>query len=432
MKNSPTRRSFLAAGAGAACASTLACTTPGASAAPPPERRAELDEMFAHLEDQSATESPISASEHAARRARLGQLLERFGFDALLLEGGATMQYLSGTSWGHSERLFSLIVLANGEHFWMCPGFEAEKAKLRIEDDEDGPGGPILTWQEHEYPFRPLASALEERGVERLAIEPALRYRFVAGLEQAFAGEVASGAALVTELRGRKDAHELALLRKANELTQRALVATSEQLRPGMTGRDIGELVTHAQRRLGLQRVWNLSLIGAAAAYPHGAARDTPLAAGSVVLIDTGGSLHGYQSDNTRSWVFGAPPSKKVERVWSVVRDAQRSAFEAIKPGVPCGDIDRVARAVIDATEFGNGYATFTHRLGHGIGLEGHEDPYFDGGSQVVLEEGMTLSNEPGIYLYGEFGIRIEDIVAVTRDGCDHFGSWQKSPRSPA
>jgi len=233
-------------------------------------------------------------------------------------------------------------------------------------------------------------------------------------------------------LRGRKDAHELALLRKANELTQQAIVAVSERLEPGLTGREIGEMIGHAHRRLGFVGAWNLSLIGPAAAYPHGENRSIALERGDVVLIDTGGSFHGYQSDNTRSWVFDAEPSNEVEKVWNTVRDAQQRAFEAIAPGVECRAIDRVARDVIDAAGYGPGYATFTHRLGHGIGMQGHEDPYFDGGSEVVLQPGMTLSDEPGIYLLEKFGVRIEDIVVVTEDGADHFGSWQASPRSPA
>jgi Xaa-Pro aminopeptidase len=137
------------------------------------------------------------------------------------------------------------------------------------------------------------------------------------------------------------------------------------------------------------------------------------------------------KSDNTRTWVVGGEPGDAVQRAWDAVRDAQQRAFDAVAPGVRCDAVDRVARDAIDRAGYGPGYRTFTHRLGHGIGLEGHEAPYFDGGSDTVLVPGMTLSNEPGIYLPGELGVRLEDIVAVTEDGAEHFGTWQRSVRAP-
>ena len=431
----PSRRSLLTYSAGFAVGGALGLPLKAEGAHPDRYRvagssRRDVD-RFPQLQDQSGSVAPISPEERAARRLRLGGILRALGWDAILMEGGATMSYLSDVGWGHSERLFGLVVAADGSHFWICPGFEAEKAELRIHGD-GLPGGEIVTWQEHEYPFAPLAAALKERGAERLALEPSLRHRFAHGVATELgAARVGIGLDAVVELRGRKDAHELALLRRANELTQQAIVAVSKKLLPGMTGRDISRLMSAAHRKLGMGGGWTLALIGPAAAYPHGEDQTRPLTPGDVVLVDTGGTLHGYQSDNTRSWVFGAPAPTKVADVWKRVREAQQAAFDAIKPGVECREIDRVARKVVEAGGYGGGYQTFTHRLGHGIGMEGHEDPYFDGGSRVVLQEGMTLSNEPGIYLYGEFGIRLEDIVAVTSTAADHFGDWQASPQNP-
>lgn len=428
-----TRRGFLGLGAGlAASSAVLACRAESTAAPLAPEREAELDELFAHLTDQTDALAPIGADEHRARRARLGELLARRGLDALLCEGGPTMRYLSGVSWGRSERLFALVVLADGSSLWVSPAFEEDRARLSIDGDA-GPGGEIVTWEEHEYAWRPLAAALAARRVERVALEPSTRVFVREGLA-AEHGEarVASGTELLVELRGRKDEHELALLRQANVLTQRALAAVGEALRPGLDGRAIAEMVRHAQVRLGLRDVWVLALLGPDAALPHGGANTGTLAPGEVVLIDTGGAYHAYQSDETRSWVFGAPPDAFQERVWNAVRDAQRRAFETIRPGVRCRDVDAAARASLERAGFGPGYAYLTHRLGHGIGMEGHEAPYFDGGSEVVLVPGMTFSDEPGVYLRGRFGMRIEDIVAVTEDGADHFGDWQRGPGSPA
>jgi Xaa-Pro aminopeptidase len=433
------RRQFLGLSTGASfgliTGGSLACGNPpeerGANSAEADEIR-RVDAEFSHLSDQSDSVQPIQAHEYAARRKRLGKILSASPFDAVVAEGGATMRYLCGMSWGHSERLFTLVVLASGEHFWLCPFFEAERAKLKIQA-EGGPGGEIVTWHEHEYPFAPLAAALAEKGVDRLGIEPSLRYRFAHGLGMEMGGSRINLALdEVVELRGRKDAHEIELLRKVNELTQQGIVAASALIQPGMTGREISRLIRGAQSKLGLRGVWDLSLIGEAAAYPHGGFGDRKLQKGDVLLVDTGGSLHGYQSDNTRSWVPAGKPSAKVREVWNIVRDAQKAAFDVIRPGAPCSSVDESARDLIAQRGYGPGYKFFGHRLGHGIGTEGHEDPYFDGGSRVLMASGMTFSNEPGIYIYGEFGVRLEDIVLVTETGADHFGDWQAGPESPA
>ncbi len=430
----PNRRDLLALGAGLAAGSSLVgCRTQAAGEVPPssPEREAELDELFADLADRSGDVEPIAPAEHAARRARLAARLEEHGAQAFLCEGGATMSYLSGVRWGLSERLFALVVVADGSHFFACPAFEVDRARLALE--AAGAEGDVVPWDEHEYAWRPLAAELGRRRARRVLLDSRARL-FVAERLEAELGEgsVGSGSALVRALRGRKDEHELRLLRRANELTQEAILAASHHLRPGMRSPEVAELMAHAQRRLGLERVWVLALLGPDAALPHGGENATVLAPGEVVLVDTGGSLHGYQSDNTRSWVFEAAPTEHQARVWTAVRDAQRRAFEAIAPGVRCGDVDAVARGSLDADGFGPGYTHLTHRLGHGIGMEGHEWPYFDGGSDVALEPGMTLSDEPGVYLRDVFGIRLEDIVVATPQGADHFGTWQRGPRSPA
>lgn len=448
------RRRLLAAGAGLGASLSAGLSAglfaPGCAAHGPAssavdaaahaDETARADERFADLTDQRATVAPITGADRAARRTRLARLLAARGVDAFVCEGGATLTYLTGVAWGRSERLFALVVTADGASFWLVPAFEAARAELAIRG-ADGPGGALVTWQEDEYATRPWLAALRARRVERLAVDPAFRFGFVAELAVAARAEahalaapgaIDAGRALLAELRGRKEPKELAILRRANELTQRVLARVAEEVRPGLTGEEIGALVARAHTRLGFSSSWNLPLVGAAAALPHGDASAKPLANGDVLLVDCGGSFQGYQSDITRTWVPAGAPSAAVERAWSAVRDAQRRAADAIRPGRRCREIDAVARAALVQRGYPGGYAAFTHRLGHGIGLEGHEDPYFDGASDVELASGMTLSNEPGLYFPGEFGVRIEDVVAVTDTGCESFGAGQPSPRTPA
>jgi Xaa-Pro dipeptidase len=448
------RRDLLELGLGGLAGVALGCRATTATPAPISTRvagdsgtataapRDPRDEVFADLLDQSSSVDPIDDSERAGRRRRLGEILAARDLDAMLIEPGATMSYLADVSWGQSERLFALCVLADGSHFWVCPAFEEQRAQLSIRRPssvphegplpDEGAEADILTWEEHEYAFAPLAHALRERRVERLCIEPSVRYRFADGMARELGAErVVIGTDAVVELRGRKDTHELAILRRANELTQRAIGAVAESLEPGLSERDISARLHRAQQRLGLSGMWSLALIGASAAYPHGDGRNATLERGSLLLVDTGGSLHGYASDISRTWIFSGTPSAEVDKAWNAVRDAQRAAYETIRPGIPCKRVDEVARGWIEARGYGSGYRHFTHRLGHGIGMQGHEDPYFDGGSEVILAEGMTFSDEPGIYVYGEYGVRLEDIVAVTETAADHFGEWQASPLFP-
>ena len=418
------RRDLLALSLGLGALSACRSSPPSAGATP--------GEEFPELSDQRPSCAPISPAERAERRARLGRLLAQRGLDAYFCEGGPTMTYLAGIGWGRSERAFGLVVLADGSHFWLCPAFEADKARLALEAP-GGPGGVLVPWEEHEYAWAPLAAALRARRVERTAVDPSTRCFIPELLRRELGAErVQLGRDVLVALRGVKDEHELTLLRKANELTQRAIAAVAERVETGFNGERVSALMDAAHRKLGLTSPWCLALVGAAAAYPHGENHAVVLRPGDFLLVDTGATFLGYQSDNTRTWCVAGTPGAQALRAWHAVRDAQLRAFEAVRPGVRCREIDRAARASLAAAGYGAGYEHLTHRLGHGIGLEGHEDPYFDGGSEVELAPRMTLSDEPGVYVQGEFGVRLEDIVAVTADGADHFGAWQSSPRAPA
>jgi Xaa-Pro dipeptidase len=228
-----------------------------------------------------------------------------------------------------------------------------------------------------------------------------------------------------------KDAHEVALMRRASEITMRAHRAVFASLREGMAQADASALSREAHKRLGVTG-GSLVLFGPDAAFPHGTRKPRALRGGDVVLIDGGGSLHGYASDITRTMVFGGKPTDRQRLVFGLVRRAQEAAFKAARPGVPCEAIDAAARRVVEEGGFGPGYRAFTHRLGHGIGLDGHEHPYMVRGNALPLAPGMTFTNEPGIYLQGEMGIRHEDVMVVSEDGALNLTKWTGGPEEPA
>jgi Xaa-Pro dipeptidase len=238
-----------------------------------------------------------------------------------------------------------------------------------------------------------------------------------------------TAANIVNQCRGVKSAHEIEIMRYANQVTLQAYRAAFKTLRAGMTQAELARNVSAEMAKLGYQG-GALVLFGESSAYPHGLPHPRSLAENQVVLVDGGLSVHGYQSDMTRTVVFGSV-SPEVQKVFDVVHEAQARALAFAGPGKQCGEVDAVARKVITDAGFGPDYRTFTHRLGHGIGLEGHEWPYLVRGSRIILEPGMTFSDEPGIYQYGKFGIRLEDIWAVTETGAEMLTPTQSS-LSPA
>lgn len=367
---------------------------------------------------------PPGPAEHTRAREALQARLVAAGLSALVVEPGPTMTYLCGVHWGRSERPFLLVLPAEGEAEIVGPAFEARTAGEQIGEM------PLSVWQEHESPYRVLASRLP-RGRDAIAFDGAMRGFVVEGVRAAIGRrEIVDGSAVIAEVRMRKRPEELARLRRANEATKAALGAVAPRVQPGMRQSEVAALVREAQTEAGLGDVWVLALAGPAAAFPHGTREDRVVADGDLLLVDTGGSLQGYRSDITRTWAVGTP-TDDARRAWDTVLAAQTAALEAIRPGARCGDVDAAARAVVQAAGWGEGYTAFTHRLGHGIGLEVHEAPYLVRGSDVVLAPGMTMSDEPGIYVPGKLGVRIEDIVAVTETGAEVFGARVQSLDAP-
>lgn len=348
------------------------------------------------------------------------------GVDAVALEAGVSLEYLTGVRWRQSERPLIYVLPVKGAPFFVGPHFE--EGTLR----ESGVGeGDLRLWHEHESPYARTRQGLVDLGLGAgtVALEPSTRAFVATGL-RAHEVSLAAENDVVSECRMRKTLSELARLRRANEATKAALAAVSEYVEEGMSEADLAALLRDAQTAAGLENIWALVAFGAAAAFPHGTRETHPLRKGELILVDTGGSLHGYRSDITRTWPFSEVSSEQ-KKAWETVLAAQTAALEGYRAGAEPARADAMARKVVDAAGFGDAYQAFTHRLGHGIGMEVHEHPYVVRGNTRPFEVGNTMSNEPGIYLPGRLGVRIEDIVAVTDDGPAVFGPRARSLDDP-
>jgi Xaa-Pro dipeptidase len=412
----------------------LGFAAPAAAAALLPARPAEaapadrLPPAIAALKDATAGIQPIEAFEHRARVVRAQRLLAEHGLDALVLGPGTSLTYFTGAAWGLSERFFGAVIARDDDPSWVVPAFESARGAEQIHL-----GGDVRAWEEHESPYALLAQVLRDRkATARVAVDEALPFAFSDGLAQALpAARIESGVPVTAGCRTIKSTHEIAIMRRANEITVRAWRAVFASLRPGLTQETVAGWCQQALRRQGMAG-GALVLFGADAAFPHGTTKPQPLRPGEVVLIDGGGRLHGYASDITRTGVFGARPTDRQRRLWDLVRSAQEAAFKAARPDAPCESVDAAARKVLADGGFGPDYKYLTHRVGHGIGMDGHEWTYLVRGNQTPLRPGMCFSDEPGLYIPGELGIRHEDIIVITEGGALNLTKWSGTPEEPA
>ena len=361
---------------------------------------------------------PITAEEHAARIARLQSLLRQRKVAALLVEAGASLEYFTSIRWHRSERTTAAVIPAEGGMVVVTPAFEEPSVRETLKVAAD-----VRPWREDESPFDRLAGALRDRVASTgpLAIEGTTRYFIVDRLAAARGvpeGDVVSGDDLVRSCRIVKSAAERALLQVANDVTLAALRSVHARLEAGLERTDVMKMLVEATEALGGAHQFSLVLLNEASAYPHGSEKPQTLGKGSVVLVDSGCSVHGYQSDISRTWIFGEPTPRQRD-VWNTVRRGQEIALETAKIGAPAGVVDRAVRAFYEAKGWGKDYALpgLSHRTGHGIGMEGHEPPYLVRSDTTPLEAGMCFSDEPGIYIPGEFGVRLEDCWAMTESG---------------
>jgi len=426
----PTRRAFLGTTATAVAATAVNVTRADATNVFPslPQQGGSLPPAIAALTPMREGVKPITVDERRARIDKARQLMGERRIDAIMLTGGSSLDYFTGIRWGLSERLLSLILPARGTAFIVCPKFEEERAMEQVATGPLDRATEIRTWEEDESPWALVADELRSRGMTTgtLGIEETVRFVFADGVTQALPSVRLTSATPVTAgCRGVKSPAELALMRHASAVTLKAYEAAWKSLTDGMTQDRFAALVSAAHQRLGYQGSAGVQ-VGKYSALPHGSTTPQVIREGSILLIDGGCKVEGYSSDISRTFVLGKP-TDRMRQVFEIEYRAQTAALKAARPGVECQAVDAAAREVIADAGFGPGYKYFTHRVGHGIGLDGHEWPYLVKGNTQKLEPGMTFSDEPGIYIPGEFGVRLEDDMVITEDGAELF-----TPQSPS
>lgn len=405
-------RRRLLAGAGGMAA--LAAAPASLHAAPPP------------LGSMIDTPAGITRAERMARIAKLQGLLQKRGLAALLIESGSSLTYFTGIRWSRSERITAAVIPASGQPIVVTPFFEAPSVHETLAVPAD-----MRTWHEDASPFALIADALKGR-TGAVAVEQTTRAFITEGLAREGHFEVVSGAALVDACRQIKSPAEQALMRQANEITLMVMREARSKVQKGMTADDIGSLIETATVRMGAEHDFALVLLNEASAYPHGSHQPQTVHEGSVVLMDCGCVVEGYQSDISRTFVFGEPTARQ-RKVWDTIRRGQDMVFAAAKIGVPVSKLDAAVRMFYEREGWGPGFALpgLPHRAGHGIGLDGHESPYLVGSDQTPLEPGMCFSNEPGLYIPGEFGMRLEDCWVMTEAGPQSFTPLARSLDDP-
>jgi Xaa-Pro dipeptidase len=357
---------------------------------------------------------PISQAERLQRLARAKVLMQRSGIGAVMVEPGSSLDYLTGVQWHRSERLTAAVIPAQGDPIIVTPFFERPSVAETLAVPAE-----IRTWDEDQEPLKLVADFLRERGVagEPVAFEETDRYFIVDRLGQQLPGmKPVNANPVVRALRLIKSPAELALMQAANDITIRAMRHAAEATRLGMTPADFGAAIDSATTALGGSPEFALVLIDEASAQPHGSNKPQLVKRGSTILFDCGCTVHGYQSDISRTFVWGAAPTPEQRKLWNQVHEGQQIAIRAAKLGAPAGSVDDAVRAAYESWGYGPGYKLpgLSHRTGHGIGMDGHEPAYLVHGDTTPLAAGMCFSDEPGIYLPGKFGVRLEDCWHMT------------------
>jgi Xaa-Pro dipeptidase len=429
-----TRRSFFwssTAALVASCAPRLFARGAQPAGALPPS--------LAALTSMRTQATPIGNAERRARIEKAQRLMAEHKIDALMLTQGTSLVYFTNIRWGGGERLTACVIPAKGTPFFVCPAFEEDRAREQI---ELGPfadnTADVRTWNEDESPYALVASGLRDRGIAagHLGIEESTKFVWSDGVAQAAPQlTIVSGTPVVAGCRMIKEPHEIALMRLASQATLKVYEAVYHALKPGMTQDTVSSLIDQGYQRVGFRGEASVQ-VGEYTALPHGSIQPQVIKEGTIIMIDDGCTVEGYQSDITRTFVLGKP-TDKMKKVFDIVKAAQTATLKAARPGVKLEALDAAARKVIVDAGYGPGFTFFSHRVGHGMGMDGHEWPYlvknnmFGWEKDLTLQPHMTFSDEPGVYIRGEFGVRLEDDLHVTENGAELFTPQSESLERP-
>lgn len=423
------RRRFLELGGATAGVAAVSNSLAAASSSADDD---SLPPSLAKLKSRKSEAIPITVDERHERQERARKLMNENALGAIVLMAGTSLQYFSGIRWWGGERTFALVLPAKGVAFYVCPAFEEGRAREQIANSPDGAQADVRVWQEDENPYQRIAQGLKERGIAtgKLGIEETIRFVFADGIAKAAPqASLISATPVTAGCRMIKSAHEISLMRLAAQVTLAAYEATYLAVKEGMTQPQVEDLVRKAHEQLGFEGGAEVQ-VSEFSAFPHGSLTPQVVREGTIVLMDGECTVEGYYSDITRTYVLGKA-SDKMNKVFDIVLRAQSAALAAARPGVECGSIDAAARKVVTDAGYGPDYKYFTHRLGHGMGMDGHEWPYLVRGNTTKLQANMTTSNEPGIYIRGEFGVRIEDDMHITESGAELFTPQTRSLEDP-
>jgi Xaa-Pro dipeptidase len=411
---------------------TLAAALPSLPLAAAEQPCAALPPAVAALESMKDQATPITKEERAARQEKARRLMAEQRIDAIVLMEGTSLNYFSGINWWGGERLFAMMLPAKGAAFYVCPAFEEGRAREQIARGLAGEQPDVRIWQEDDDPYERVAQGLMDRGLSTgtLGIEESVHYVFSSGIAKAAAqATVVSATPVTAGCRMIKSDHEVALMRLAAKATLTVYEAAYRSLKEGMTKPQLEDLISTAYDRVGFPGEADVQ-IGQNTAFPHGSASSQVIREGSIIMIDDGCLVEGYTSDITRTFTLGKP-TDKMKKVFDIVHRAQTQALKTAQPGLQCQAVDAAARKVIVDAGYGPDYKYFTHRLGHGMGMDGHEWPYLVPGNKLALATNMTFSDEPGIYIRDEFGIRLEDDMHITENGAELFTPQSLSLEDP-
>ena len=395
-------------------------------------RQESLPPAIAKLTSMRSEAKPITVEERRQRIEKARDLLVANKMGALMITGGSALGYFTGMRWWQSERLFALLIPAKGGAFCVCPKFEEDRAREQISKGPLGENAEVRTWEEYENPYRLVAAGLADRGIRtgQVGIEETVKFVFSDGVAKAApALSLVSGTPVTAGCRMIKSNHELQLMRLAAKVSWLAYKAAYESIREGMTEDEFAALVISAHSQLGFEGGADVQT-GIYSALPHGSLTPQKITEGTILLMDGGCKVEGYNSDLSRTFVLGKP-TDKMKRVFDVVHRAQSEALKAARPGVACEQVDAAARKVISDAGFGPEYKYFSHRVGHGIGMDVHEWTYLVRGNETKLQPNMVFSDEPGVYIRGEFGVRLEDDMVITQNGAELMTTQSPSLEDP-